>query len=129
MPAMPDPWKPTPDEIREWAYKRDAVEPCQDWDLALAWTRHEQALFECTADDHCPNRRFILGVLYLVVGNAVRSGFRTVARPIIEGFIARGDEFAHSDIRLWQQRSKELLQHPEMFDYQYWCAGGFAQVP
>jgi len=125
---MHDPWNPTPDEVRAWAYNSSAVEPCQDWDLALAWSRHEQALLECAADENCPNRRFLLAILYLITGDAVRSGFRSVKRPIIEGFIARGDDYVHPDIRLWQQRSRELLEHPETFDYQRWCAGGFTRT-
>jgi hypothetical protein len=41
--------------------------------------------------------------------------------------VNRGDEFAHPDIRLWQQQSSELLEQPGIFDDQSWCAGGFAQ--
>jgi len=121
---MLDPWNPTPDEIREWAYTPGALEPCQDWELALAWTRHERALLELASDESCPARRYILSVLYRIVGDAVRSDFRSPARPIIEGFIRRGDEYRHPDIARWQARSEELLHRPELFDYEQWCGGG-----
>src|SRR5262245_15036487 len=90
---MTNPWQPSPDEIREWAYTVGAMEPCQDWDLALLWSCHEKALLDCASDDACPNRIYMLGILYLVVGDAVRNDFRTRPQPIIEGFLDRGDEY------------------------------------
>jgi hypothetical protein len=124
---MHDPWNPSPDEIRHWAYDADAVEPCQDFDLALEWSRHEHALFQCASDDCCPKQVFFLRVLYLIVGDAVRTDFRSTQRPIIDGFIKRGDEYQHPAIAIWQQRSRELIDHPEHFDYELWCAGGLVR--
>jgi hypothetical protein len=124
---MHDPWNPSPDEVREWAYDADAMEPWQDFDLALEWTRHEKALFECASDDTCPKQGFFLRVLYLTVGDAVRSNYRSAARPLIEGFIKRGDEHPHPGIQVWQQRSRELMKHPDQFNYEAWCAGGLVR--
>jgi hypothetical protein len=126
---MNDPWNPLPDEIREWAYTDGALEPCQDWDLALSRGGYEKPPLECAADARCPNRAYFLSVLYLVVGDALRTDFRAMARPIVEAFIQRGDEYRHPDIRLWQQRSRHLMKHPEKFDYRLWCAGGLARTP
>ena len=124
---MKDPWNPSYDEIREWAYTPGAMQPCQDWDLAIEWTAHERVLFELASDEACPARRFMLKVLYLIVGDAVRSNFHSENRPFIEGFIRRGTEYPHPDITRWQARSHELLRRPELFDYDQWCAGGLAQ--
>ncbi len=115
-----------PDEVRKWAYDPNILEPCQDWDLALSWAQHEPVYLELASDDSCPARRYLLGVLYLMVDDAVRTGFRTRARPLIEGLIARGEHYKHPDIKRWQERSRQLLNHPEQFDYGQWCAGGFA---
>ena len=123
---MDDPWNPKPDEIRQWAYTPGAVEPCQDWDLALIWARHEKAMLECAADDACPNRRYLLNELYKMVRYAVRDGFRSMPRPVIKGTIPRGDEYPHPDIRTWQARSRELLKSPESFDYETWSSYGLA---
>jgi hypothetical protein len=124
LAAMHDPWNPSPDEIRQWAYDAESVAPCQDFDLAVGWTRHEKVLFECTSDPHCPKSDFFLRVLYLIVGDAVRSDYRTTHRPILEGFIRRGDEYPRPVIQVWQNRSRELLKHPDRFDYEAWCGGG-----
>ena len=125
---MRDPWNPTPDEVRAWAYTPDALEPCEDWHLALVWSRPEKALLEIASDESCPARHYVLSVLYLIVGDAVRSDFRTTARPIVEGFIARGDGYNHADIRRCQVRSRELLANPDSFDYDLWCGGGYSRA-
>lgn len=125
---MHDAWNPSPDQIRAWANTPDAAEPCQDWDLALLWSGHEKALLDCAADESCPNRLRMLGVLYMFVGDAVRSGFRSRARPIVEGFIGRGDQYSHPSIKLWQSRSRALLRDPSTFEYEAWCSGGLARA-
>ena len=124
--SMYNPWKPMPDEVRGWAYDPDTLEPCEDWDLALCWVQHQRVYLELASDESCPKRRYFLGVLYLMVGDAVHSGFRNRPRPIIEGLIEKGDDYPHPDIKRWQERSRQLLKHPELFDYKRWCAGGFA---
>src|SRR5262245_12046388 len=86
---MYDPWNPSPDDVRTWAYEPGAAEPCQDWDLALYWKGHEKALLETASDDSCPNRRRMLEVLYFIVGQDFRDSFRSRPRPILEGFIRR----------------------------------------
>jgi len=120
-------WDPSPDEIRTWAYTVDAEDPCRDWDLALLWSGHEKALLECASDDACPNRIRMLGVLYLAVGDAVSSDFRARPKPVVEGFINRGDDHEHPSIQLWQERSRALLRDPSRFEYEAWCGGGFAR--
>lgn len=124
---MTDPWQPTPDEIRAWAYDAHAAEPCQDWDLALAWSGHERALLECASDDTCPRQAYMLAVLYLIVGDAVRTGFQSRPRAVIEGFLDFASAFCHPSIQLWQQRSRALLRDPSTFTYEAWCAGGLAR--
>ena len=126
--TMRNAWDPSPDEIREWAYTVDAEEPCQDWDLALLWSGHEKALLECASDDACPNRIRMLGILYLVVGDAVRSNFRSRPRAVVDGFIKRGDDCEHPSIKLWQSRSHALLRDVSSFEYEAWCAGGLARA-
>ncbi|MDB5295286.1 MAG: hypothetical protein JWO31_1269 [Phycisphaerales bacterium] len=120
---MLNPWNPSPDEIRQWAYADGVVEPCQDGDLALSWSGHERALLECASDERCPNRSYFVGVLYLIIGDAVRTGFSSKPRPVVEGFVSRGDEYGHADIRRWQQRSRSLLRCPSKFEYEQWCSG------
>jgi hypothetical protein len=65
--------------------------------------------------------------LYLLVGDAVRSGYRSLARQLLEVIVERGDECSHRDVALWQTRSRELMRHPERFEYEAWCGGGLAR--
>ena len=125
---MSNPWNPTPQEIRSWAYDADAADPCQDWDLALSWLQDESVYLNLATDEACPKRRFFLSLLYLIVGDAVRTGFRTHRKQIVLGLIERGNEFSHPDIVAWQRRSRELIANPEKFEYGAWCGGQFANA-
>jgi hypothetical protein len=69
----------------------------------------------------------MLGVLYFIVGNAVRRDFSSQPRPIIEALIDRGQDYDHPDICLWQKRSRDLLTNPKLFDSALWCGGGYAR--
>lgn len=126
MSHFANPWNPQPEEIRAWAYDPDALEPTQDFDLALSWSGHEKPYLDLASDPACPSRRYFLRVLYLMVGDAVRSGFGNVPEPVVRGFVERGSEYDHADIQKWQERSRALLASPERFDYELWCAGGYA---
>lgn len=127
--AFHDPWNPTHDEVVAWAFDADALAPDQDFHLALSWARSlERTYVDLASDEKCPKRRFFLDVLYLMIGDAVRSQFRSVARPLVEGFIELGDGIEHPDIRLWQSRSRRLLKHPKEFSYEAWCGGGLART-
>jgi hypothetical protein len=123
---MHNPWNPSVDDIRQWAYDLGALAPCQDWELALEWAQHERLYLDLASDESCPKWRFFLGVLYLMVGDAVRTQFRNQPRALIEAFIARGEDYTDLHIKHWQKRSRELLEHPEQFDYRKWCGFGFA---
>ena len=128
---MNDPWQPSPDEIREWAKTTSdpwSEQPCEDWPLALTWTRHEQALLELASDDSCPSREFMLYILYFVIGHAVRDEFKSAPQAVIEGFVRRGSDYSHPDIQSWQERCWKLLRDPARFDYQKWCGGNYSQI-
>jgi hypothetical protein len=122
-----DPWNPEPDEIRAWAYDADAMCPEQDFDLALSWAGHEKAYLELAQHEACPKRRFFLGVLYLMVGDAVRTRFHVAPEPVVRGLIEHGNDYDHPEIRLWQERSRALLANRDLFDYDLWCGGGYAR--
>jgi hypothetical protein len=123
---MKTPWNPTNDEVRAWAYQRDPVEPVQDWDLGLSIARHDKVYLDLVSDQACPARQYLLRVLYLIVGDAVRTGFRSADRGDIDALLVRAGAYADSDIRRWRERSRDLLAHPEKFTYDAWCAGGLA---
>lgn len=122
--SMDDPWNPGPRDVREWAYDEASLEPCQDWDLALLWNCPEKAILEAASDPECPKREYMVGILYLVVGSAVREKFKSHPLPVIEGFIERSKQYDHPDIQQWRKESFELLKDPSRFSYEYWCSGG-----
>lgn len=122
---MRDPINPMRDEIREWAYMAGAMEPEQDWDLHLANLREFDLYVELASDDSCPAWDYFQRVLYLIVGDAVRTGFKTETEDSIRDLLKLTEKFPKYRFHLFRQRSFELLEHPESFDYDDWCAGMF----
>jgi hypothetical protein len=126
---MDNPWNPSAEEVRAWARDPEAVEPVEDWQLALSDARHDALYLELAADDSCAAQRYLLGVLYLIVGDAVRTDFRSAARDDVEALLVRANAYQHPEVRVWQRRSRDLLAGRLAFDYDSWCAGGLASRP
>lgn len=120
---MRDPINPMRNEIREWAYLEGEMEPEQDWDLHLANLREYDLYVELAADDSCPSWKYFQRILYLIVGDAVRTGFQTETEDSIYNLLKLTEKFPKHRFHLFRQRSLDLLQHPENFDYNGWCAG------
>jgi hypothetical protein len=120
-------YNPTPEQLREWAASPDAEEPVQDWDLWLSHLPHEILYLELAADWNCPARQYFLELLYLIVGDAVRTGFRERSEGEVLDLLERSRAFKHPDLGAWRHRSRALLRNPETFDYAAWCAGGLAR--
>lgn len=117
---MRDPWNPSSEEIRRWAYS-DALIPDQDWELAVVDTPENQRLcLTLAADLGCPKRQFFLGCLYVFTGDTISD---TVPHPIEElnDLLERAAAHGNSDdIRLWRERSMVLIQQPGIYTYEYW---------
>lgn len=126
---MHDPWNPTEAEVRDWAYQPGAMEPEQDWHLALSDTGFEARYLDFVADPACPNSDYFLWVLYLIVGDAVRTGYRTHSAENVEVLLERGLATGNPELALWAESSRELMRRPETFDYDLWCGGGLARTP
>ena len=119
-----DPWNPTLEELRRWAYDPQAEFPCQDWDLALPWTGHEDAYLEMIQDPDCSGGSFFLEIIYLMVGDVVRGGFKRKPRAGVEAFVEKGRGSEHPVVAKWYERSMDRLANPNLFRYEDWCAGG-----
>ncbi len=75
-PRLTNPIDPTPEDLRLWAYTRDAEYPdemSQDWDLCVISFERAPLILEFASDENCPNRRFFLGCLYTMAGDCVRT--------------------------------------------------------
>jgi hypothetical protein len=123
-----DPWHPSSSEVRAWAYDASARDPCEDWDLSLAWARHERDYLELASDPNCPKRQFFLQVLYLIAGDAVRNEYKATPEAVLRGFLAAAESYPNPDVQLWRARTLGLMQNPETFNYDDWCAGGLVRA-
>ena len=119
-----DPWNPSRDEVLQWAYDENAFAPTQDFDLALSWCPGLETLtLKLANEDACPKRQFFLAILYLMIGDAVRSRYHVASRSKVEHLLEQADAYEHESLRRWQSRARELLEHPDRFDYDTWCRG------
>ena len=66
-------------------------------------------------------------MLYLMVGDPVRSNYRSVSKEAVLEFIQQGRYTSDQDVQLWRERALELLKNPETFNYHDWCGGGLAR--
>ncbi len=125
---MRSPYNPLSDDIAKWAYDPPALEPVQDWDLILRDVPYESRYMKLASSEDCPKREYFLSLLYLIVGDTVRTGYRTRSREDLERLLALAEtEFPSYWLRLWVQRAKELMANPETFRYDDWCGGILAQ--
>ena len=127
---MNDPYNPTLDEIRAWAYS-DEQEPCQDWDI-IAFDKEIDApllslLLSVAADPACAKKDDFLHFLYVVTGSVVRAVLRgeAVARRTESLGVALEQAASRPDPRLalWAGRSRAVLAAPETFLYDDWFSG------
>ena len=114
---------PTPEEIRAWAFDPDALEPMQDWDLILEC---DELCLSLASDSRCPKRTYFLHILYLTVGDAVRTSFLSRSRDVIERLLAAGERSEEPAVRRWAERARGLIADPTRFNYPAWCGGDLA---
>ena len=125
---MTDPYNPIAEDIRRWAFDAEAKEPVQDWDLMLSTVAQEDLFLELASNDECPKADFFLALLYLIAGDAVRTGYRSHPRDAVESLLKKAEaRYPKRCIYLWIRRSKHLMAHPEEFQYDDWCAGVLAR--
>lgn len=125
---MRSPHNPLAEDITKWAYEGSAEEPVQDWDLVLSHTPHESLYMKLASSSDCPKQEYFLSVLYLIVGDAVRTHFRTRSHEDIQRLLSVAEQdFPQYCLHLWVQRAHDLLAKPETFRYDDWCAGQLAR--
>jgi hypothetical protein len=121
-----DPINPSEAELHAWAYTPGAVEPVRDFDLILESDARDELYLEFAADTDCPQRRYFLSLLYLIVGNAVRSEFQSRDALALEDFVKRVAVTRDPLLQLFVARSRALMAAPETFSYSAWCGGELA---
>ncbi len=120
---------PTHDEIIRWAYIDGAHYPpemSEDWDLCIAEPDNRELLLRLACDAVCPNRKFFLSCLYLLLGDVVRSAGQTWSFEEASAWLRRSRVSSPEDVVAFFDRAVRLLAGEEPFNYDNWCDGGFA---
>lgn len=123
---------PTADELRKWAADPNADYPddmSQDFDLMVAdWGRID-VIVELASDPACPNRKFFIGVLYLMAGDCVRTSQGAQDIPHLRNLLERLSTSSAPELLLFRTRALALLKDPSTFEYNLWCNAGYLQIP
>jgi len=81
------------------------------------------------ADRSCVQREILLGCLYLYSGHAVRSNYQAISRQNLEALLEQAETFDDPWIATWVLRTSALINAPETFEYEAWCANGLSRNP
>lgn len=114
-----DPWNPTQDEIKAWAYS-DMYAPDQDFELAVNTIGNIPMICGFINDPTCNKHKFFLSSLYVCTGDIVRvpqENQKAEFERLLEQ-LSNGD---HSLlVQEWITRSLHLVQNPDTYSYEYW---------
>ena len=124
---MKDPWNPKKEELRKWAYDPESKWPDQDFDLSVTEIHFSELILECAIDENCPKKDFFLSCAYILVGDAVRSGFNSTTKENVQDFLKAVKITNNKNLLLLFERATKLIKNPLLFDYDLWCAEGFVR--
>lgn len=121
-PTFDDVTNPTPQEMTTWAYLPDADDPIsQDWDVIATRPALASLFLALAADRECPKRGFFLGCLYLLAGDTVRTGFRTMPEADLLTLTNEASRTGETGVVTWAEHTRALVNAPESFGYAAWC--------
>ena len=102
---MRDPFQPTTDEIRAWAYDADSLCPEEDWDLIISGRGHDELFWTLASDSQCPKRHFFLECLALNLPPDATDPSE------LEPFYSRAEKSCDPVLEEWAASWKRTIQH------------------
>ncbi|WP_427108551.1 hypothetical protein [Lysinibacillus xylanilyticus] len=111
-----DPWNPTQEEIKKWAYS-DEMEPEQDWELAIYKIENIPMICTFVEDEQCERTSYFLNTLYVFTGDMVRVGREIQKLSQLLDTIENTTK--SKELKLWIERSQFLIEYPEYYDGSY----------
>src|SRR5687767_6942080 len=107
---------PTAEELEAWAYDDSSLAPT-DFDLFLGHDLHlHDLVLKLAADARCKPRRLFLSTLYVISGDAVRTGYRHVKQKHLARLVEQAEHLGEQLTSTWASRTRRLQEHPEEFD-------------
>ena len=119
-----NPYNPSYEEIKNWAYSENAIEPVQDWDIIVEWEKYPDLIIELVADKNCPTNKYFLGILYVLTGKVVRDSNTKIP---LDKLFEIGQKNGKYSVYTWIKNSKDLLKNPEKFKYDDWFCRKFIE--
>lgn len=112
-----DPYEPTKDEIKAWAYTDDSS-PVEDFELLV----DDDPYFslELASDEKCPKKNFFLGSLYVWAGDCVKNKLNL---DVLTKWLEVASKSKDNRIKKLVERARRLLSGEEKYDYNKWGIG------
>lgn len=114
-----NPSNPTIEEIKIWAYSEDE-EPHQEWELFLLWKGEFTDYLKFASDINCPKENFFLNLLYYWVWRISEQRANENEVEVYPEVFERAGSINTPYVRLWLQRSQELLTGASEVDETSW---------
>ena len=115
---------PSLDEIRAWAFDRNAKYPCQDWDIInftnIGNVERTKLVLALAADPECPKREAFVHFLYCLAGQVFRNGYRELEVRGLRVAIDEAADSANEAVREWAAEATSLLNREKRFIYAHW---------
>jgi hypothetical protein len=108
LPKVMGTFNPTPEQVREWAYRPDLRLASEDEHLALAHAVYLPVLLAYAADPECPKRRQLLAIADGLVASA-RSG--PFDRELIDRARAQASSAGSEELSRWAQDLADLRDY------------------
>ena len=122
-----NPYNSSFEEIEEWAFMPDAIEPEQNWDIIVNWLRYPDLILSLASEDICPRQGYFRHLLYVIVGQAVRGKFSNRKMHEIDVLFDHAKEYHHPVIKKWKEDTAKIIKKPDQFEYNDWFSGKLAK--
>jgi hypothetical protein len=114
-------WEFSREELKAWAYGGSKDIPDQDWELAVASAGYDSLVLEIAEDINCPNRKFMLVCLYMMVGDLIHCELPPTRERELIKLATRGLASMEASVVVWATKSINIIKEPDGFEYEEWC--------
>ncbi len=116
-----NPWNFSSEELRAWAYSEVRTIPEQDWELAVASSGFDDLILEIAEDVNCPNRKFMLVCLYMMVGDLIHCELSPIRKDELIQLAGKGLTSKEVSVVTWASKAINIIKEPSSFKYEEWC--------
>ncbi|MCA9383710.1 hypothetical protein KC909_05045 [Candidatus Dojkabacteria bacterium] len=112
-----DPYNPTENEIRTWAYG-EYYAPVQDFELFIV--DYPLLVLQLAGDSRSKAKEFCLRSLYVWVGDIVRGDQIVEFEKVMKQVLDLAGSSKSIELQKFAERASELIANPDIYTYEKW---------